>query len=82
MQQLYDNSIISNFSKTIYPSKLTKEEIVNNFLSTKGLMNTISNWEIIITNIDDYDGTVTISSSYINPESQIKNSEQLSTNYF
>lgn len=77
-----DNSIISNFSKTIYPSKLTKEEIVNNFLSTKGLMNTISNWEIIITNIDDYDGTVTISSLYINPESQIKNSEQLSTNYF
>lgn len=76
------DSQINTFTKTIYPSKLTKEEIVNNFLSTTGLENSVQYWDITITNADDYNGTVTISASYNGAKSQITNSAQLPESYF
>lgn len=76
------NTDISNFSKTIYPSELTTQQIVTNFLTTSGLTNDLSNWNITISNPDDFKGTVTISASYIGAQSQVTSANQLPTSYF
>lgn len=76
-----DNDI-ATFTKRIYPSKLTNGDIITNFVTVSGLTNTVSDWDITITNRDDYAGTVTIKATYKNAESQVKNKDQLPTSYF
>lgn len=77
-----DDISISKFTKTIYPSKLNKEQVVQNFLSTNGLKNEENYWNITITNVNDFTGTFTITASYINPELQIDHYDQLPSSYF
>lgn len=73
---------INNFVKNIYPSDLTKDQVINNFLTTSVLKSDSDSWNVSITNVDDFNGTVTISASYVNAKSQIPSSDQLPQNFF
>lgn len=58
------NTEISEYTSTIYPSQLTQQNVLDNFLTTgSGLRNQLSDWTISISKVSDYDGTVKITAS-------------------
>ncbi|WP_229502221.1 hypothetical protein [Malacoplasma penetrans] len=60
-----NNSYISTFTKTIYPSQLKETEIIDNFLTLgASIQKDLSNWTVTITKYDDILGTATLSVAY------------------
>lgn len=71
---------VSTFAKTIYPSQLTKEQIISNFLNDgSGIDKTESKWTVDITEINDLTGSVKINVS-LKDSSFIPNFSQLPSN--
>ncbi|MCF0217912.1 MAG: hypothetical protein HUJ42_02600 [Malacoplasma sp.] len=62
---LNDNNVIYSTTASIYPSQLTKQEIIKNFFTVGSSVQTDPKyWDIQISNVDDYNGTLNLSVSY------------------
>ncbi|WP_229502219.1 lipoprotein 17-related variable surface protein [Malacoplasma penetrans] len=71
------SSNINTFTSNIYPSQLTQQNILDNFVNSgNGIGKTLSDWTITISNANDINGTVSVSVSYTNT-SKIPNFEDL-----
>lgn len=58
-------SEISVFASTIYPSQLTKQMVIDNFINVgSNIKKDLSYWDFTISNIDDMNGIATISLKY------------------
>lgn len=74
------SSNINTFTNNIYPSQLTQQNILDNFVNSQsGIGKTLSDWTISISNANDLNGTVSVSVSYTNT-SKIPNFENLPQN--
>lgn len=78
-----NNSEISKYCSSIYPSELTNQMIVENLLTTgSGLTNNLSDWTILISDVNDFNGSVTIVASYVTAKNQVKNHGSLPEKFF
>lgn len=76
-----NNSDISTFTKTIYPSQLKETDIITNFLTIgSSIKKELSNWTVAISKYDDILGTATLSVSY-KGTSSIPSFDQLPENF-
>ncbi|BAC44637.1 hypothetical protein D8X55_02975 [Malacoplasma penetrans] len=79
LSSIKSSSNVSTFTKTIYPSQLTKTQVINNFLNVGSSISKNENdWSITISEADDIKGTLKLSVSY-NKTSQITNFSDLPT---